>query len=1136
MQALAASEKKGESVGDLSLYNRIGDIHLRSGDQNKAVEMYERAIDRYAEQDLHSSAIALCNKVLRVLPSRSSVHRKLGQLQLSTGLLAEARVNFLRYATEVVETDADAGLDAMEEFAVATGDPEMVARFADELATAVSPDLALGRLRALRDSLAAGGRDTSELDLRLDEFGDQPGETAVSANAETIPQREPVSMADLEDELELLAPEVEPAVVVPEELTAPFETAGELDQLEPSQTTFADLEAELDAALDVDYAFAPPAPAQDPIVQDSEAATPSDTDEPEPAIEVEEAVEVEAVSTPAEPYDPVYVASQRDLVDGLVELEPAALADLSLRPEDSELSMAARLHSALLGAPFVSDEPDPPLAGGSVESHVPGRRSPPEQLERATAASPLASPAHSAAYARVEAREPASPPGQERPTRRAAGQPEGSEAQACTEPALAATPRRVFDADPAELLITSAAARAGLPVKGAVGRLLSIEPLEASEPGSTPRLEPVLGLKTLLPEVWEGPVNGGATLEELVASSRHMAVDVGSPATDVITPSALPDLTADLPRPTANAWQFGPGDLDSHKRPANGVLRSYLEAERPESTARPESAGSVQRPTWAREPIEAAGATIPAPTQKPAIPVLDPAERISGPIASAAPASPSLPLLEVTESARSLLPVPAAHADHPAELAEPILPDTLAVHYERGLDLREAGDLAAAVDEFGLALGSPAEFAGAAQQLLECRSLLAELASTELASAEPVPVVDEPRAATAAEPEEPVAAEFSYSSALQEDTAAELAEVEAGVSALSPESVQAATPDPVEPDRPFGEVDEAFCQFVSTAPPHLLPRVLEELEDRSELNKALLVVDRLIELNGPDPVLYGTRARCAMEAGDTDLAAQTYMQLGAWLEAQADAEGACAAYRELLSVLPGHGPALAALTKVQGDAESSATERLSRDPMLESRSVTAGANRGSMSPASQAGSGPVAVPTSPSPPPSLSPGPDRTDSDDLRPYGGLAGGAEGSLDFDALINEFKAQLAEGGEEADTRTRTELGASLKDMGMLDDAIRELQAAIREPGAEPVAYELLGEAFIEKGQPRVAARILEQSLEKVTAGDRELLGVLYQLGTAYQQVNERSSALECYERIFSIDIDYRDVQDRIAACSG
>ena len=147
MQALSASEKKGGSVGDLSLYNRIGDIHLRSGDQDQAVEFYERAIDLYAVQDLHSSAIALCNKVLRVLPSRVGIYRKLGRLQLTTGLLAEARVNFLRFATEISESDPAASLEALEEFAMETGDPEMVARFADELSRVESPDDASARLR-----------------------------------------------------------------------------------------------------------------------------------------------------------------------------------------------------------------------------------------------------------------------------------------------------------------------------------------------------------------------------------------------------------------------------------------------------------------------------------------------------------------------------------------------------------------------------------------------------------------------------------------------------------------------------------------------------------------------------------------------------------------------------------------------------------------------------------------------------------------------------------------------------------------------------------------------------------------------------------------------------------------------------
>ena len=206
----------------------------------------------------------------------------------------------------------------------------------------------------------------------------------------------------------------------------------------------------------------------------------------------------------------------------------------------------------------------------------------------------------------------------------------------------------------------------------------------------------------------------------------------------------------------------------------------------------------------------------------------------------------------------------------------------------------------------------------------------------------------------------------------------------------------------------------------------------------------------------------------------------------------------------------------------------------SRDLMFESRTVSTGSDRGSLTAASRIGTGRVSVPTS-APTTAAGTGSGSAAHDDLRPYGGLAGGAEGSLDFDQLLSELKAELAQGSEEADSRSRTELGASLKEKGLLDDAIRELQSAVREPNADPVAYELLGEAFIEKGQPRVAARILGKSIQNTSHSDRDLLGVLYQLGTAYQQVNEVKSALECYERIFSVDIDYRDVQDRISTCT-
>lgn len=155
--------------------------------------------------------------------------------------------------------------------------------------------------------------------------------------------------------------------------------------------------------------------------------------------------------------------------------------------------------------------------------------------------------------------------------------------------------------------------------------------------------------------------------------------------------------------------------------------------------------------------------------------------------------------------------------------------------------------------------------------------------------------------------------------------------------------------------------------------------------------------------------------------------------------------------------------------------------------------------------------------------------------DGPQPYSGVAGGRDAAADFEQLLSEFRAELHERPQQSDSMTRTELGASLKEMGRLDDAIRELQAAVREPQAPAMAYELLGEAFLDKGQARVAMRLLEQALQGSAWDEREMLGVLYQLGVAFQELGEPTNALSCYERIFSVDIDYKDVQERILSCS-
>jgi tetratricopeptide (TPR) repeat protein len=102
-----------------------------------------------------------------------------------------------------------------------------------------------------------------------------------------------------------------------------------------------------------------------------------------------------------------------------------------------------------------------------------------------------------------------------------------------------------------------------------------------------------------------------------------------------------------------------------------------------------------------------------------------------------------------------------------------------------------------------------------------------------------------------------------------------------------------------------------------------------------------------------------------------------------------------------------------------------------------------------------------------------------------------------------------------------------------MGLLDEAIAEFQKALRAPVRRARTYEALGQSFIEKRQFQVARTILERALAEPNVGDDQLVGVLYLLGYACEALQQRDDALNYYQRVFAVDIQFRDVTDRLAA---
>lgn len=143
-------------------------------------------------------------------------------------------------------------------------------------------------------------------------------------------------------------------------------------------------------------------------------------------------------------------------------------------------------------------------------------------------------------------------------------------------------------------------------------------------------------------------------------------------------------------------------------------------------------------------------------------------------------------------------------------------------------------------------------------------------------------------------------------------------------------------------------------------------------------------------------------------------------------------------------------------------------------------------------------------------------------------------GATG-YDFDGMLVGFRARVAETVGEADPEAHVELGVALRQMGLVEDAIREFQLALRAPDPPLRAFELLGECFVDQALHSVAVRVLRRGSRLPGREDHELLGILYQLGVALQEMGEEEQALDCFERVYSVDIDFRDVAGRMEAVS-
>jgi pilus assembly protein FimV len=163
----------------------------------------------------------------------------------------------------------------------------------------------------------------------------------------------------------------------------------------------------------------------------------------------------------------------------------------------------------------------------------------------------------------------------------------------------------------------------------------------------------------------------------------------------------------------------------------------------------------------------------------------------------------------------------------------------------------------------------------------------------------------------------------------------------------------------------------------------------------------------------------------------------------------------------------------------------------------------------------------------------------------VRPTNGLAAPSKpdmaASVDLADMFGEIRHELEEevSTAEEDPETHYNLGVAFREMGLLDEAIGELQKVCQaidhgHPFPQVMqTYTWLAQCFLDKGVPEAAIRWYEKALKLPSLDEETRTALHYELASSYETAQDKNSALHHFMEVYGSNIDYRDVGERIRA---
>ncbi|HTA51730.1 MAG TPA: tetratricopeptide repeat protein [Candidatus Acidoferrum sp.] len=405
----------------------------------------------------------------------------------------------------------------------------------------------------------------------------------------------------------------------------------------------------------------------------------------------------------------------------------------------------------------------------------------------------------------------------------------------------------------------------------------------------------------------------------------------------------------------------------------------------------------------------------------------------------------------------------------------------------------------------------------------------------EAAAAEPLdpPVAPEPAAVVASAPTEEVDLSDEWEAMVQEVA-------EPAAAAPEPEEIAIPIPEPVEVEAPAtASVDddrleiEVPTEEIVVEPVETPPAAAVPVEMEFEIPEAVIVPELTIE---PEPIEAAPEGEAIEVSADPELEAEPVELVVEPASQEPAAEFALdpafEVIEEAAASVPTPEPEPAAAPDVDFELE------LTPDPAAAGKNGAATTEDfltelaaeiddmetpAAIAPKAVVPAAPVRVPAPVAPPVETAPAPTVETLNEL---------AE-------VFQEFRSELGEidDGDE-DLETHYNLGTAYREMGLLDEAIGEFQKVAKAvQKGKPFQYSmncatLLAISFIDKGEPKIAALWYQRALDMPGLDQEAVMALRYDLALALDMAGEADAALDSFRQVYAMNIDYRDVADRIA----